>query len=122
MNEESLIQEKFGKEQPFRVPEGYFEHFADKLMEQLPDEGAKVVEMRPRKYWKVAVGLAAAACFCAVLFSVGRLWTDSSDESLSGTATLMQAQNSNDGYDLEDMADYAMIDVGDMYCYVSDNQ
>lgn len=115
MNEEILIQEKFGKKQPFRVPEGYFEHFVENVMAQLPDEGAKVIEMRPRKRWRVAVGVAAAACFCAVLFSVGKLWKDSPDESLSGAASVMQAQNSANDDDFDDMVDYAMMDVSDIY-------
>ena len=115
MNEEILIQEKFGKKQPFTVPEGYFEHFAENVMEQLPDDGAKVIEMRPRNRWRVAVGVAVAACFCAVLFSVGKLWKDSSDESLSGTASVMQAQNSANDDEFDDMVDYAMMDVSDIY-------
>ncbi|MBR6444939.1 MAG: hypothetical protein IKS94_00665 [Prevotella sp.] len=115
MNEEILIQEKFGKKQPFRVPEGYFEHFAENMMAQLPNERAKVVKMQLRKHWKVAVGVAVAACFCAVLFSVGKLWKDSSDESLSGSAAIMQAQYSTNDDEFDDMVDYAMMDVSDIY-------
>ncbi|MBR5689943.1 MAG: hypothetical protein IKX17_05810 [Prevotella sp.] len=115
MNEENFIQEKFGKKQPFRVPEGYFEHFAENVMAQLPDDGAKVIEIRPRMRWRVAVGVAVAACFCAVLFSVGKLWKDSSDESLSGAASVMQAQNFANDDEFDDMVDYAMMDVSDIY-------
>lgn len=113
MNEDILIQEKFGKKQPFKVPEGYFERFTDGLMEQLHDEGAKVVELRPRKHWKVVVGVAAAACFCAVLFGVGRLWTDSADDLLS--ASVMQTQNFTNDDEFDDMVDCAMMDVSDIY-------
>ena len=115
MNEEILIQEKFGKKQPFRVPEGYFEHFVENVMAQLPDDGAKVIEMRPRKRWRVAVGVAVAACFCAVLFSLGQLWSGSADESLSGAASVMQAQYSTNDDEFDDMVDYAMMDVSDIY-------
>ena len=115
MNEEHFIQEKFGKKQPFTVPEGYFENFVENVMAQLPDDGAKVIEMRPRMRWRVAVGVAVAACFCAVLFSVGKLWKDSSDESLSGTAAVMQVQYSTNDDEFDDMVDYAMMDVSDIY-------
>ena len=36
-NEEKFIIESLGKENPFRVPEGYFDHFAEQFMNELPE-------------------------------------------------------------------------------------
>lgn len=36
MKEEDIIK-RYGKDNPFRVPEGYFLKFTEQLMEQLPD-------------------------------------------------------------------------------------
>ena len=35
MNEEKDLLKRYGRKTPFRVPDGYFENFADRLMEQL---------------------------------------------------------------------------------------
>ena len=37
MTDEMYIEEKVGKRNPFRVPEGYFEQFTAQMMEQIPD-------------------------------------------------------------------------------------
>ena len=38
MNEEQDIIRKCGKRNPFQVPEGYFEDFTQRLMDQLPEQ------------------------------------------------------------------------------------
>ncbi len=118
MNEEQLIQAQFGKENAFRVPEGYFETFVGSVMEKIPTNDAKVVELPQRKQWRTAVRVAAAACFAALLFGVGYSWFASNDDARSNAVT---AVYETDDASFDDMADYAMIDVGDMYCYVADN-
>ena len=35
--EDKEIQERFGKENPFRVPEGYFDQLTERVMSQLPE-------------------------------------------------------------------------------------
>ena len=41
MKEEKELFQKIGKENPFKVPEGYFENLTQQVMERLPekDEG-----------------------------------------------------------------------------------
>jgi hypothetical protein len=38
MNEEMYIQEKVGKQNPFRVPEGYFDNLTAQVMQNLPEQ------------------------------------------------------------------------------------
>ena len=60
MNEEKYIEEKVGRRNPFTVPEGYFDTFADQLMASLPERQprAKHVWMLPMRY--------AAAVVCVL--------------------------------------------------------
>lgn len=113
MNEDRLIQEEFGKKQSFRVPEGYFEHFADEMLAKLPDEGAKVVKLNARKPWKWVAGLAAAACFGGLVFYLGNSLGNSADRANSFAA--MPSQNTTNDDEFDDMVDYAMMDVSDIY-------
>ena len=113
MNEDRFIQEKFGKKQPFKVPEGYFDAFAKGVMEQLPHE-SQTVPISAWRRWRIAAAVAVAACFSALLFNVG----EASDNVPQSSVAMAQRAAYYD--DLEEIADYAMMDVSDIYAYVSD--
>ena len=42
MNKKATRLEEFGKENPFKVPEGYFENLTSQIMGQLPEKVEKV--------------------------------------------------------------------------------
>ncbi len=45
MNEEQYLIEKVGKQNPFRVPEGYFDTLASQVMSKIDAEGNKPKEV-----------------------------------------------------------------------------
>ena len=71
MKEDKDLMARCGKECPFKVPEGYFEHFHEQLMESLPEStpapapAAKVTLMERIKPW-----LYMAAMFAGIVFMV----------------------------------------------------
>ena len=56
MEEEKYIEEKVGKRNPFRVPEGYFDNLTAQIMESLPEQKpkAKTVWLRKPMYYAAA--------------------------------------------------------------------
>lgn len=50
VRDELYIKERFGQENPFKVPDGYFEKFADQMMNQLPDKQTGTVKVH-RNVW-----------------------------------------------------------------------
>ena len=122
MNEEMYIQEKVGKRNPFRVPEGYFDGLTDQIMKTLPDQPkrrAKSVFMRPVFY--------AVACVSALLIA-GATWMWHSSEEASETVVQAKAivsqpqqQNSSEEGYFDDAADYMMLDNHDIYAYLAEN-
>ena len=122
MNEEMYIQEKVGKRNPFRVPEGYFEGLTDQIMQSLPDQPkrrAKSVFMRPVFY-------TAAASVCALLVA-GAAWmwrpsadTTSADAVQAKAVVLPQQQDSTEDY-MDEAADYMMLDNHEIYAYLAEN-
>ena len=49
-NEEKYIREKMGDKSPFRVPEGYFDQLASRVMSQLPEQTTiQPLEQQPRR-------------------------------------------------------------------------
>ena len=64
MNEETYLKERVGKENPFRVPDGYFDTLASQVMARIdaeaqPQKKAKVISMHRVFYY-------AAAAVCAL--------------------------------------------------------
>ena len=71
MKDDKDLMARCGKERPFKVPEGYFEHFHEQLMESLPESApasapaAKITLMERVKPW-----LYMAAMFVGIVFIV----------------------------------------------------
>ena len=122
MNEEMYIQEKVGKRNPFRVPEGYFDNLTAQVMQNLPEQPkrrAKSVFMRPVFY-------AAAASVCALLIAGAAWMWGPSAEASSPTAVQAQAttqpqQQDASGEYMEEAADYMMLDNHEIYAYLAEN-
>lgn len=122
MNEEIYIQEKVGKRNPFRVPDGYFDGLAAQIMQSLPEQQpkrrAKSVFMRPVFY--------AAASVCALLVAgAAWMWHPSSEASSAGpvqasVVSQPQQQDTGEGY-FDEAADYMMLDNHEIYAYLAEN-
>ncbi|MBQ9232060.1 MAG: hypothetical protein IJ190_12930 [Prevotella sp.] len=114
MTEEKYLEERMTKQNPFRVPEGYFDSFADQVMAQLPErEGkpvAKRVALRPWMY--------AAATLVVAIFSVAVYFTHVAGEEESPQQAY--ATNVSETY-MDEAADYAMIDNTEIYACLAEN-
>ena len=116
MKEENYLKQAYGTETPFKVPEGYFDDFATRMMEMLPEQEAKVVEMKPSVWlrWRPYV---AAASVCAVIFGAGLFYSNHFAEPAPVySAAKATAVESN----IDQAADYVMIDNEDIYSYLAD--
>ena len=107
MEEEKYIEEKVGKRNPFRVPEGYFDNLTAQIMESLPEQKpkAKTVWLRKPMYY-------AAACVCALLISA-TAWLDPMQ------AHAVQQDVTDEAFD--EAADYMMLDNHEIYALLSEN-
>ena len=129
MTEENILHQRFGRQNPFSVPEGYFEAFAAKMMSQLPEdepifsEHADVVEMKPAGVRHSILRYAVAACITGVIVGAA-VWFiqprhNISAEHFSAAPLKASVAAANDD-NIEEMADYAMIDNQDIYSYLTD--
>jgi hypothetical protein len=124
MMEEKYLIEKVGKENPFRVPEGYFDTLSSQIMAKVEAEGvaprdikagkekrAKVLWLRPVLY--------AAASVCALFISVLAYQSHSDDGVAAPTQTVVaNNQMLMDDY-FDEAADYVMLDNQDIYACLS---
>jgi len=121
VNEEAFLRDKIGQKNPFKIPDGYFDQFADRLMEKLPEQQHKPVlirRLRPLLYAAVFVGvliIGATLAFKSIQKFDSQsnivLVTNEQDESLLNAYS--------DTY-IEDAANYAMIDNEEIYAYLAD--
>ena len=133
INEELYLRSRMGKENPFRVPEGYFDNFASQLMEKLPGKpamdgvGAERVttEVRHTALIKhLRPLLYAAACLLIAVMSVTVYLTrsdmEADNQTMAVVAQTQDASTSSDAY-FDEAADYAMLDNYDIYaCLASE--
>ncbi len=126
MNEEKYIEEKFGKRNPFRVPDGYFEGLADEVMRGLPDNTVEVRKPRAKTVWMRPVFYAAASvCALFVCAAIWLSWPQESSPSQGQMAKAVevkqvQQQETDDAF-FDEAADYMMLDNQDIYaCLASE--
>lgn len=123
MNNEIMdIERRFGKKQPFRVPDGYFGGLVADVMSRLPEQApaAKLhVVWWRRRPWVAA----AAASVCVAAFSMLFFLHAPADKGPMARHETRPAEVQGDGNASFDMAaDYTMIDSDDIYAMVSENQ
>ena len=69
MKEDKDLLKKYGKKNPFTVPEGYFQDFSEKLMEQLPEKEV-MPEPEIRMWDRIKPWVYMAAMFVGLMFTV----------------------------------------------------
>ena len=109
MKEEKYITDMVGNQNPFRVPEGYFDGLTEQVMWSLPErrQRAKSVWMRPVFY--------VAASVCALLISgAAYLFLSGVGQQDSLQAQVPAMQESSD-VSFDEAADYMMLDNQDIY-------
>ena len=122
--EEKEMQERFGKENPFRVPEGYFDQLTDRVMSQLPerDQQAEQISLSDRRPKSRLVALRpwlyAAACTVAVVVMGLTFYSHDAVEEQPLASTSIT--NTESQY-IDDAADYVMLDNAEIYACLAEN-
>ena len=66
MRHEDKLKEKVGKKLPYRVPEGYFESFTSRMLEQLPEYPAKPAPRQLSRWQRIKPYVYLAAMFAGI--------------------------------------------------------
>lgn len=118
MKEEFLLEQRYGKRRPFKVPDGYFRQFEISFMRNLKEHD--IVAMKRRiPVWKY---VACAACTILIAISGFILFYENMNKEDVCNADNMKSYSSSsvNDYMIDDIYDYAMLDNDDIYSYVSD--
>ena len=120
MKEEDKLLKKIGTENPFRVPEGYFEGFTSDLMSRLPEKEKTDVHREPTTWEKVRPWLYMAAMFigAALIIRVA-----SPGETVSNGQQQQQIAADESDIEMEYIRtaiENTMMDDYSLYVYMSD--
>lgn len=119
MKEEDNIRKKTGTENPFRVPDGYFENLTSEVMNRLPEkEKLTAVQQEPTLWQKVRPWLYMTAMFigAALIIRVASSnHTPSAEERMAADDTETEMEYIN-------MAvENSMLDDYSLYVYLADS-
>ena len=70
MGKEDNILKKVGTQNPFRVPEHYFDNFTEEMMSKLPEKEPLSFSAEPTLWQRVKPWLYMTAMFCGIMLSV----------------------------------------------------
>lgn len=120
MKEEDKLLKKIGTENPFRVPEGYFEGFTSDLMSRLPEKEKTDVHREPTTWEKIRPWLYMAAMFigAALIIRVA-----SPGETVSNGQQQQQIAADESDIEMEYIRtaiENTMMDDYSLYVYLSD--
>lgn len=123
MKEENELLNKIGKDNPFLVSEGYFDHFTTELMNKLPEKDEPQSGIRKPTVWrKVRPWIYVAAMLVGVAFMVKMFVGDSAlpEDKANTEVTIAAAAET----DYDEYIDYAvsqsMLDEYSLYIYLTD--
>ncbi len=122
MKEEDNLFRKIGTDNPFNVPDGYFENMTSELMDKLPEkEPHMTLSKEPTRWERIKPLLYMAAMFAGAAFIIKTVTTNIGDRMPADNYTATtEIETESDRY-FNEMADGAMMDDYSLYVYLTDN-
>lgn len=116
--EETDLLKRCGTENPFTVPEGYFERFTEQLMEKLPEREAQPAP-KLTLWTRVKPWVYMAAMFCGLMLSVRMFVGEKQSQSPAATSETTDFTEVPDEY-IDPIVNQTMMDDYTLYQYLTD--
>ena len=120
MSDEEKIRLKIGTENPFKVPEGYFEDFQQRLLSSLPERASLEIKKPARvSLWRTArPWMSAAALLAGVIILIAAL-------RQTNVLSERAMASSEETVFTEEEMDYLASSIFDdytLYCYLTNDE
>lgn len=120
MKEEDKLRKELGMENPFRVPEDYFEGFTSQLMSRLPEKEKSDVFRTPTTWEKIRPWVYMAAMFVGAALII-RVASSRVDVPVHEQSVLADDTDMEIEMEYIDVAiDNSMLDDYSLYVYLTD--
>jgi hypothetical protein len=124
MNKEDKIKEMFGQENPFRVPDKYFDNFADNMLGMLPDHPqAQPAARQPLRlralFAKAKPYIYLAACFGGLYFGINVLKHQHEISDMAKNDNKVATTYVSEEEYINKVCEYAGIEKEQIYSYAT---
>ena len=119
MKEEDILLKKLGKENYFKVPDGYFENLTSEIMNKLPEKEKVAFKEEPVSTWtrlKPLLYMAAMFVGAALIIRVA-----SSDRTPAATDRMAADETETEMEYINMAVDNSMLDDYSLYVYLADS-
>lgn len=128
MKGEEKLKEKIGSEVPFTVPKGYFEHFTQQLMNELPQPAEAPKEIKLSNWQRFRPYIYMAAMFVGIWLMMRVFYNVSNQDSINldnmpENIAMAMVDDDVESYDLlstEESDEQLMEDVAGQYNSMED--
>lgn len=121
MKEEDNIMKKVGKENGFRVPDGYFENLTSEVMSRLPEKETHVyIKREPTKWERVKPWLYMTAMFAGAALIIRVASADRNPDIDRIAMDEPETEIVSDEY-ISTVLDNSMLDDYSLYVYLTDS-
>ena len=118
MKEEDNILKKVGKENVFRVPDGYFENLTSEVMSRLPEkETPAIIKREPTKWERIKPWVYMTAMFAGAALIIRVASTDRTP--VNNRMAMDETEVVSDEY-ISAVLDNSMLDDYSLYVYLTD--
>jgi hypothetical protein len=119
MKEEDNIRKKVSTENPFTVPEGYFDNLTDEIMSKLPEK-EEILPTKELSTWaKIRPWLYMAAMFIAILLPIRYMVNSTKPKDPALAIISSDNEQVTDEY-IDAILDHAMMDDYTLYNYLTE--
>ena len=119
MKEEDEIMKKLGKDNPFTVPEGYFQNFTDEIMGKLPEKKEAPSQTKVRTWDRIRPWVYMTAMFIgAFLITKIASFHHQQDSPIAQTDVAIEQQMSDE--EISTIISNTMMDDYELYQYLTD--
>lgn len=120
MKEEDKIKKRFGTDNAFKVPEGYFDNLTNEIMNKLPEKEILTSTEEEVSTWrKIRPWLYMAAMFIAILLPIRFIVNSTSNGKAELTASNKESVPVSDEY-IDAIMDHTMMDDYALYQYLTE--
>lgn len=119
MKEEDEIMKKLGKDNPFTVPEGYFQNFTDEVMNKLPEKKEVPVEAKAKTWDRIKPWVYMAAMFAGA-FLITRIASFHYQQDTQIAQVEVETEQQMSDEEIATIINNTMMDDYTLYQYLTD--
>lgn len=119
MKEENELLKLVGKENPFKVPEDYFDDFTTQLMDKLPEAPESIENVPVTKWVKMKPYIYMAAMFIGAVLMVKAIHLVEGDRSTKSQKSAVSTELTQDKY-IDETVDASRLDGYQLYTFLSE--